>query len=99
MNDCYLRGWEEIEALFPMYAPETVRKKYGREMIQNGWVMKSTESYAHKKGFKRRPGVWSFESLVKTFISKKIASLGVYMTFRTILFLKFFWFGNLYFSL
>jgi hypothetical protein len=71
MTDCYLRGWEKIEALFPMYAPGTVRKKYGREMIKNGWVMKSTESYAHKKGFKRRPVVWSFESLVKALISKK----------------------------
>lgn len=71
MTDRYLKGWEQIEALFPMYAPGTVRKKYGKEMLENGWIMKSHEAVPVKGGYKRRPIVWSYESIVKAFISKK----------------------------
>ena len=67
----HVRGWDEIEAMFPSYAPGTVRKKYGKEMLEKGFVMKS------RKGKNRNIcEVWSFKTLIMAFIAKKQAEQG-----------------------
>lgn len=59
-------GWKEIEHYFPVYAPGTIRRKYGAEMLERGFVFKSRVG-------KRRNScvVWTFPSLIVAFISAK----------------------------
>lgn len=65
MND-HIRGWSEIEAMFPVYAPGTIRRKYGKEMLEKGYVFKSRTGKNRKLC-----EVWSFKTLVAAFIALK----------------------------
>lgn len=65
IHEEHLEGWEEIAELFPMVTSQTVRKKYGKEMLAGAWAFKS------HVGRGKKPKVWSFPSLVQKFIAKK----------------------------
>lgn len=66
MNEDYIRGWDEIEQMFPAYAPRTIRRKYGKEMLKRGFVFKSRTGPR-----KNVCEVWSFKPLVLGFITRK----------------------------
>ena len=50
-------GWDAI-AEFTPFSTQTVIKKYGKDMLEKGFVLKS------KVGRSKRPRVWAFPALV-----------------------------------
>ena len=40
-NEKHIEGWKNVAKLFPMISEETVRKKYGKEMLSGGWAFKT----------------------------------------------------------
>ncbi|MCK9276239.1 MAG: hypothetical protein M0P57_14260 [Syntrophales bacterium] len=62
-------GWDAIAEYFP-YHTATVREKYGREMLEAGFVFKS------HVGKGKAPRVWTYPSLIKSFVSMKQARNG-----------------------
>ena len=66
-----LRGWDEIEAVFPIFEPRTIRRKYGKEMLEKGYVFKSRIGSGRGRCL-----VWSFPNLVIAYIAGKQADQG-----------------------
>jgi hypothetical protein len=64
-----VEGWENIAAFFP-YNTEVVRKKFGPEMLDLGFVCKS---YVGKG---KHVMYWSFPKLIKLYICMKQAKEG-----------------------
>ena len=64
-NEECVVGWKEIDKFFPMIHPDTVKKKYHKEMLSGGWVFKT------RRGKYSSPRIWAWPSLVKQFIAKK----------------------------
>jgi len=64
-NEKHIEGWKNVAKLFPMISEETVRKKYGKEMLSGGWAFKTL------RGKHKSPRIWAYPSIVKQFIAKK----------------------------
>ncbi len=61
-----LVGWNEIASVVP-FSSETVRRKYGPEMRQEGYVLKT------HLGRGKRLTCWSWESLVKVYFVRRLS--------------------------
>ena len=61
-----MKGWDEIEQVFSIFEPRTIRRKYGKEMLRRGFVFKSRIGSG-----RGRCVVWSFKTLIMAFIAKK----------------------------
>lgn len=66
VNESHIEGWDAIAKLFPMITKQTLVKRYGKEMLEGGWVMRSN------KGQSKRPVIWAWPSVIKQFQAKKM---------------------------
>jgi hypothetical protein len=64
-----VEGWDAIALFFP-YNINTIRRKFAKEMFAAGVIFKS------HVGKNKSPMVWTFPSLLKSYISMKQAQEG-----------------------